>query len=416
MNGWISLLAAGVAASAAAAGIDPVSLLTRVQSKVLDSAKTIPRYVCRQNIERQDFVPREKPPAACGKLPEPVPSNLSGLDFVFRLATEARLALVSSDRATLDVMLTEDAELFSWPGGGHFDTNDPAELLAGGFSGSGDFSSFVITVFSEGQVTFQYLGSCGSDSCVRYRFDVPLPVSRYVVKTGLKDVPVGYHGSFDVDPQSGDLLTMTVIPTDLSTAVPTACDLRTRMTYARTTMNASEFTIPDRAEREYLRLDGRYFSDSIEYTGCRQYTAQSALTFGDVSGPEREDQGKSAVAVPRAGTTLELRLASKVDSELSSAGDGLEAALVRAVPAANGRMIPAGTTVRGRLTQVEKIFAPKPAVTFSMKLDTIVLDGAPVPLTLVPAGKQDLRGGAVFQFPQPRVALDSSFISRWRVR
>jgi hypothetical protein len=68
--------------------------------------------------------------------------------------------LVSSDRANLDVMIAGGAELFSWPGGGKFQTNNPDDLLGGGFAGSGDFASFIITAFTSGQTTFEYLGPC----------------------------------------------------------------------------------------------------------------------------------------------------------------------------------------------------------------------------------------------------------------
>jgi hypothetical protein len=191
------------------------------------------------------------------------------------------LSLVSSDRAKLDVMVSESTELFSWPGGSRFNTSEPEDLLGGGFSGNGDFADFVITVFSADQVTFEDLGTCGGAHCVRFRYDVPVAVSRYIVKTPISQVSLGFHGTVDVDPQSADLLNMTVIPTDLPRELRVACDLRTRMKYARTTLSASEFTIPEFSEKEYISDDGWYFSNWIRYTGCRQYTAESALTFGD---------------------------------------------------------------------------------------------------------------------------------------
>ena len=138
------------------------------------------------------------------------------------------LSLISSDRAKLDVMVAEGSELFSWPGGSRFNTSDPEELLGGGFAGNGDFANFVITVFSADQVTFEDLGTCGGASCVRFGYDVPAAVSRYIVKTAISQVSLGFHGTFDVDPQSADLLTMTVIPTDLPQELRVACGLRTR--------------------------------------------------------------------------------------------------------------------------------------------------------------------------------------------
>lgn len=417
MNRWTTFLLAGTVTCASAADIDSTSLLARVRSKVLDSARTIPRYVCRQNTERQTFVPNSRPSkAACGKLPEPASSELTGLDLARTGRGGVRgFSLLSTDRANLDVMLAEGTELFSWPGGASFGTNDPGDLLGGGFSGNGDFSSFLINAFNH--AIFEYLGTCEGVSCVRFQYDVPVSVSQYVVKTALNQVSLGYHGTIDIDPQAADLLAMTVVPTDLRNDMRVACDLRTRMTYTRTTMNASEFTIPESVTKEYLAANGAYFTNWVRYTGCRQYTAESTLTFGDDgSRTNPPDQNKIGIRLPPTGTQLQVKLTSKIDSDLSSAGDILEATLVRAVPGTAGRMIPAGTVVRGHLAQVEKIYVPKPAVALAMRFDTIVLDGAPIPLNLAPVGKQDLRGRAVFNFPLQRVILDSKFISQWRVR
>ena len=422
----IGFVVAAMVTGTSAADIDSISLLARVQSKVLASAKIIPRYVCRQTLVRQTYASRQKlrtlrksPPAACpSSLSESVPFDSSQPDTVVALTNGIPgYTLVSSDRANLDVMIAGGDELFSWPGGGKFQTNNPNDLLGGGFAGNGDFAAFIITAFTSGQTSFEYLGPCGP-SCVRYSYDVPVAVGRYVVENPIEKVPVGYHGSIDIDPQSADLLAATVIPTDLSKAMRTACDVRTRMMYERTTLNASEFTIPEAAAEEYFDADGWYFSNWIQYTGCRQYSAESTITFGD-DGPapgSEEQKPQIAEGQPRSGTTLELRLATKLDSGLSSAGDPVEATLVRTVPASDGRSIPSGSVVRGHLSQVERTYAPKPGVRFAVRFDTIVIGGRSTPVALVPTGKMDGRGRAVFTFSGEKVVLDSRFVSRWRVQ
>jgi hypothetical protein len=421
----IGLLVAIMLTGISAEDIDPTFLLMRVRSKVLASAKTIPQYVCRQTLVRQTYAPIQKPSRTCGTLSEGVSFDPPQLDSLIALTNGMPgFTLISSDRANLDVMVADGGELFSWPGDGKFQTNKPDDLLGGGFSGNGDFAAFIITAFSSGQTSFEYLGSCGLVSCVRYRYDVPAAVSRYVVQNPLEKTAVGYHGSIDIDPESADLLAATVIPTGLSKAMRTACDLRTRMMYGRATLNASEFTIPDAAAKEYLDAEGWYFSNWIQYSGCRQYSAESALSFGD-EGPapgSGDQQTQAAAAVPRSGATLELRLATKLDSALSSAGDPVKATLARIVQASDGRAIPAGTEVRGHLTQVEWTYSPKPyspngdGVRFAIRFDTIVINGRSTPVTLFPEGKMDARGCGVFTFSQKRVVLDTKFVSRWHVR
>ena len=187
-------------------------------------------------------------------------------------------------------------------------------------------------------------------------------MGRYVVENPIEKIIVGYHGSIDIDPQSADLLAATVIPTDLQEAMPMACDTGIRMMYKRTTLNASAFTIPEAVAQEYVDGNGWYFSNWIQYNGCRQYSAESTFQFGNDGTAPRLDssQPQAARAMPRRGSTLELRLVTNLDSGLSSAGDPVEAVLVRPVQARDGRAIPAGSMVSGHLTQVQRTYSPEP--------------------------------------------------------
>ena len=144
-------LVAGTVAMGCAADIDSAALLARVQTKVLDNERRVPRYVCRQKLERNAFA-RIAPnftisviPSSCESLPE------RGLPQV------RSLSLVLADRAHLDVMLARGKELFSWPGGGSFETDTPDDLLGGGLSGSGDFANFLISIFTSDKVAFEIL-------------------------------------------------------------------------------------------------------------------------------------------------------------------------------------------------------------------------------------------------------------------
>jgi hypothetical protein len=373
----------------------------------------MPRYVCRQRIERKDFAYFVAPwivsvhkQLGCGALPEQ------------GLPTVSVLKLASTDRARLDVMLAGGKELFSWPGGRSFGTQDPNDLLGGGLSGSGDFANFLVDVFDSDKVTFEFLGACPGADCARYRYDVPLDASRYLVRSPTNVVRrLGFHGTFDVDPQSANLLRMSVTATDPSKALSEACDIRTRMAYARTATEEREFMIPESTEREYLSKDGSYSVNRVVYEGCQEYTAESVLTFGADSGSALpNDRAKVPQVFPAAGSDLQLRLASRVDADLASAGDSLEAALVRPVRDANGGTIPAGTVFWGHLTQVEKAYIPERQLLVGIRFDTIVLNGVPVPLTLDPMGEADPHWNAVFRFPvAKKVVLDKKFVSRWRV-
>jgi len=70
---------------------------------------------------------------------------------------------------------------------------------------------------------------------------------------------------------------MSVIATDPSKALSEACDIRTRMAYARTATNEQEFMLPESTEMEYLSKDGSYSVNSVVYEGCQEYRSESVF-------------------------------------------------------------------------------------------------------------------------------------------
>ena len=385
-----------LASGATAQSIDSAVLISRIKARVRENSRTIPKFVCRQKLERQSFADAHIP-GACGVLGENLPSKGS---------------LIASDRAVLDVMLSQNSEMFAWPGARSFEAVDQQDLLGGGFSGNGDFATFVLSIFTVDAATFYYRGPCEPGACVRYTYNIPASVSHYVVRTGLDTATLGYHGSFDVDPQSADVLRLTVIPTDLPRAIPTACDARTRMNYTEAVIGAREFRIPASTEKQYLSSDGTRYVDRVSYEGCRQFGSESALKFDDPAAPEGEPH--VAAALPPGGAEVQLRLSANVDSEHGAAGDAIEATLVRAVRDTEGRAIPAGTVFRGHVTRLMTMYAPQEQVQMAFRFDAIVLNGAAVPVNLTPI-RNDRRGSVAFTFAGSKMVRGKGLVMRWRV-
>ena len=385
-----------LAAVAPAQDIDSAVLLSKVKARVRENTRTIPKFVCRQKMERQSFATGHDR-RSCGVLVD---------------SSAGKGSLLTSDRAVLDVMLSDNSEMFAWPGAQSFEADDQDDLLGGGFSGNGDFATFVITIFTLDAATFHYHGRCETGSCVHYTYEIPVVASHYYVKTGQDEATLGYHGSFDVDPQSADLLRLNVTPTDLAKAIPAACDVRTQMTYTKTAVAAGEFTIPASTEKQYLSKDGTRYLDRVSYEGCRQYSSESAIRFEDqkpVDGAPR-----AATALPASGTELQLQLSSNIDSERGAAGDTIEATLVRAVQDTQGRAIPAGTVFRGHLARLQTVYSPREQVVVAFKFDAIVLNGETMPVNLTPV-LNDQRGADVFTFPGRKLVRGKGLRMRWRV-
>ena len=403
------MLMAGTFVSSWAADADSAALLERVRQKVLVNARRAPRYVCRQEIERQEFeLARTKPP-----LPYNNSARMCELVSAEQPGKSSRLQLTESDRAKLDVMLASGSELFSWPGERGFDVKTPGDLLGGGFSGNGDFAGFLLDVFAPKQARFHYAGSCGSPACVRFSYEIPPEVSRYTVSTKSEHATVGFHGTFDVDPRSANLIQLSVIAADLQTWLGSVCETRTRMTYTGQADTAG-FLVPESTESEFLSADGSYSVNRVSYIGCRRYSTESVLSFAGASATP--NPVARAPALPATGTALRLHLTSTIDSETNFAGDTVQAALERPVQDSEYGTIPAGTVVRGHIAQLEKVYGPRPAVVIALRLDTIVLHDVPVPIVLEARGHTDDHGRAMFHFAGEKVVLDKTFVNDWRVR
>lgn len=375
-------------------------LLARVRQKVAEDAKSIPRYVCRQRIERHTWF---------------VKSSGGGCAAIMEQRTRKghrSPRFISFDRASLDVMLSGGREFFSWPGEHNFESHDPGQLLGGGMSGNGDFANFLIDIFGHA-TKFSYRVSCPGGACVEFDYEVPQDASGYIVRTEAGAFKVAYEGVFDVDPASASLLRLTVhvlYPEE----IPSVCDVHTSIVYQRA--GDAGFMLPESTEEDAVAISGLYMQNKVSYAGCRQYSTESVLKFGgDVDAVAAHSNARtSPPPMPPAGTELTLRLASKIDSDVNWAGDPIEATLVKLVSGGEGHAaIPAGTVFLGHITRLQRSF--EPAVIVKVQFDWMLLGGDKVPVALDPVPRRRMLDGG-FVYPVRRTIVDKGVVWLWRVR
>jgi hypothetical protein len=185
------------------------------------------------------------------------------------------------DTIRLEVAFVEGKELFAPVGGaGGFQEMEMSRLGRGGVIGTGVFSAMGRNLFvnDNGRVT-------GSDEervlerpALRYDFVIPEMLAGYVVQSGGTRGSVGIEGTFWADSETLELLRITERVVD----IPPTLDIRdsvTTVTYAKTRIGASDVLLPRWAELVITDLNGWRRRNAIEFSGCREYLADSVIRF-----------------------------------------------------------------------------------------------------------------------------------------
>jgi len=376
--------------------VDSTQVLSKILDRVHAGDRSLTRYVCRQRIVRRFWVAGHSQRTPC--------EVMAGSAEASRGMKLARV-----DRAALDVMVTQKSEMFSWPDAAQFDATSPAQVLGStGLSASGDFGAFLSGIFGESGVRFTYQGPVEA-GLVRFRYEVPQSISGFEMRDSRGAGKVGYRGSFDADPHTGDLVRLDV---ESMGAPPESglCDAWQEIRYLRQA-RGSDLMLPQQTTTAMFTVSGAYSENHTSYEACRQFGVESKLVEDDAGA---EVKSAEPPAPPPPGTEFEIRLTTPVDSETAWAGDRIEGTLVSAVRDGENRvLVPDGTVFRGRVTRVEHDSEPSRAVLLGIGFTSVVLSGVSVPVSLVRAepgatGLWAFRG-------RKKAVLAKGFASRWRV-
>lgn len=317
--------------------IEPdVMALAEIGRRMRLSIKQMPNYTCLQSIRREKSRPGRRAERSVDWLP------------------------VSSDTVKIDVAFVDGSELYSWPGARRFDETSLPDLVGFGMVSTGNFASIGRALFLDQSGLFSHVGEVDFEGrrALRYDFRVPLFGSGYSIHHDKGEVTVEYSGSIWADAGSKDLIR---IETRVEDAPPPLLVSRviSHLDYERVRIGGKDFQLPKRAYLEtHFKMGGRNHNE-IEFSNCRQFGAQSELSFAE-SGGEADLTSLSATeefSLP-SGVSVALRLATTIDSATASAGDQLRATLTQAVEQDGNLLLPKGAIVTGRLRRVERIYEP----------------------------------------------------------
>lgn len=310
------LLVAGCAAWADDA--QSGELLARFKQKVGQDIGQLSNCTCRETIERTVREPGAK---------------------AFQLL----------DRIRLEVARAGQKELMTWPDGERFEDRDLRAFFGGGLMVTGMFASQAHVVFAGDMRTFQYAGpeDIHGRHSVRVDFHIPPQEASYRLGANGKAAWVAASGSFWFDAASLTLVQLDVsadeIPPELGVSGAV-----TRLEYEKIATATGEMLAPASADISMTHASGEVRRDSIRFSGCREYTANSSIRF-EAPDPQEAVQQKlrDRVEVP-AGLVIRMETTDEFDWKTAAVGDPVHARVTKAVRWQGG-MVPKGAIVSGRL-------------------------------------------------------------------
>lgn len=184
----------------------------------------------------------------------------------------------------MDVAFVDGKELVAPVGGtGAFQEMDMRALSYGGVIGTGAFAAVARNLFvnDTGRTTGWGEERILERPALRYDFVIPEMQAGYTITSGFASASVGIEGTFWADAETLELLRVEEHAVDIPPSLGIQ-DTSTTVTYARTHIGASDVLLPRWAETVLTNTNGWRGRNEIEFTGCREYVADSVIRFDSV--------------------------------------------------------------------------------------------------------------------------------------
>jgi hypothetical protein len=401
----VTVLSLFVTALAAAPEEIPREVLTlaRVRAHMSHVLTRLPNYTCLQTIERTARLP--------GKRTELI------------------------DLVRLEVALVNGRELFAWPGSRNFEDGEITDMVKGGAIGNGNFALHAKSVFQSNSPRFTFGGERIREdgrNTLRWDFVVPQVLSGYTLKQGDQKAIVGYHGSLWIDPTSLDLLRLEINADDIPPNLKIA-STADAVEYHRVKLGEEAFLLPAKSELAMKDLSGAENLNRTMFTGCRQYSGESTISFDDPSDEGKPAEADRTLHLPP-DLRLELALETPIVDGQTAVGDPVTAILKRSVKLGSGLVAPKGALVHGRMTHLRRQQTSRPGWAIGMTFFEMEWPGTRAQLratledmpsvSMLASSNADYRmllrqiayQEGIFLLPGYRLTVPRGFLMTWRTQ
>lgn len=323
--GFVLGLLFGVTAWSAPPGdasANDAAIVARARETVNGMLGRLPNYTCEETLERSE-----------------------------RPATRRKFKLI--DRTRMEVAFVNGKELYAPVGSAGFKETNPGALLHGpGAVGTGDFGE---------QLWFNYQAGMPLAVAGRERWKdqeawkliatVPFELSHYVVITPPASSIAAYAVTAWHDAATFELLRFELVATRFRSKLPLRRVLKATE-YATVEIEGRPMRLPALTELTMTALNGFEDRTVTTFSNCREYHAESKLTFDDPgNAPSAAPPPPQEIALP-SGVEVRAELDAPVDLRQAAQGDAVTLTVTRDALKGAQRVLPAGARVRGRLGRI----------------------------------------------------------------
>jgi hypothetical protein len=280
--------------------------------------------------------------------------NFTCLETIRRFRGYATKPLKRVDTVQIEVANAGRGEMYAWPGERNFEQRPLFDMIGAGLVTEGEYIVHAknILVAGAGRVRYGAMEDIRGRKAARYDFEVPAAFSGNHLTLGPNTAVIGERGSFWADTSNYDLLRLAFAGIE----IPEELGIRstsTQIDYGRVRIGAENALLPQTAVSSMTRANGEVTQNHIEFSGCREFTAESVVSFGPPSDKPRASGAANELILP-VGYDMHLRLTAPVRLTDADVGSPIQAELDSDFKV-DGRVIaPKGAVVSGRLRVMQQ--------------------------------------------------------------
>jgi hypothetical protein len=292
--------------------------------------------------------------------------------------------------------------MYSWAGEDRFNDSELFEMIREGAVSTGSFSSMLASIFGGQAAMFSYNGDTtfGGRRVLEFGFRVPLEKSAYsyvLGDKGARQVTIEYSGTFLADPDSSDLVRMTVRASHLPVESST-CEITQTLKYSRVSLHDADFLLPDEVRISAVHTDGSEAENVIHYSACHEFRGESSVHFE--SAPKagvpdsQQESSPTSLSLPT-GLPFKVMFTQSIDTAGAAAGDLIRGKLKTVIRDRSSKvLVPEGASITGRIIRITHFHAPvrpeasrprdghaqRPSLIIKVRLEGVEIGGRPYPL------------------------------------